>query len=155
MDWRTCEHLLEKYGRCETTLAEEEELRCWFAQEQDVPLHLRAWRDLFVYQQEERQVRLNEDFDRKILERFRQRKTPVLYRRKWLGIAVAVLVAIGAGAIALQRERMVQPAEQTPEEALAEVRQALDYVSLKLSQGQRIVQKNMNEIKGITRFIKE
>ncbi|MDE7374307.1 MAG: hypothetical protein K2M86_03120 [Odoribacter sp.] len=156
MDWRTCEHLLEKYGRCETTLAEEEELRRWFVQEQEVPLHLRAWRDLFVYQQEERQVRLDEDFDRKILARIRQRKAPVIYRRRrWLGIAAAVLVAVGAGTIALQQERMVRPAEQTPEQALAAVRQALDYVSLKLSRGQRIVEKNMNEMKGITRFIKE
>lgn len=67
MDYKYIEQLLERYWRCETTLQEEDILRSFFAQE-DVPVELLAYRDLFVAQREEtRQDVLGDDFDARIL----------------------------------------------------------------------------------------
>ena len=156
MDSREIENLLEKYWQCETTPAEEEKLRNYFTQTKELPLYLRKYRELFVYQQEERRIRLSEDFDRKILNRIRQQQASVVsWRRIGVGIAAVVLISIALRAFVVQQEQTVILTEQTPEQALTEVRQALSYVALKLNQGQKIVEKNMSEVKEITRFIKE
>ena len=62
MDYKYIEQLLERYWRCETTLQEEEILRSFFSQE-DVPVALLAYRDLFVAQREV----LDESFDERML----------------------------------------------------------------------------------------
>ena len=156
MDSREIENLLEKYWQCETKPAEEEKLRIYFTQTKELPLYLRKYRELFVYQQEERRIRLSEDFDRKILNRIRQQQASVVsWRRIGVGIAAVVLISIALRAFVVQQEQTVILTEQTPEQALTEVRQALSYVALKLNQGQKIVEKNMSEVKEITRFIKE
>ena len=67
MDYKYIEQLLERYWRCETTLQEEEILRSFFSQE-DVPVVLLAYRDLFVAQREEtKQEVLDESFDERML----------------------------------------------------------------------------------------
>ena len=67
MDYKYIEQLLERYWRCETTLQEEEILRSFFSQE-DVPVALLAYRDLFVAQREEtKQEVLDESFDERML----------------------------------------------------------------------------------------
>lgn len=43
---------------------------------------------------------------------------------------------------------------QTPEQALAEVRQALNFVSSKMNRGQQLLEENMDEMKWINRYIK-
>lgn len=58
---------MERYFQCETTLEEESILRTFFSQE-NVPAGLLPYRDLFVYEQEERSTtHLGEDFDERLL----------------------------------------------------------------------------------------
>lgn len=67
MDYKYIEQLLERYWRCETTLQEEEILRSFFSQE-DVPVALLAYRDLFVAQREETKQEVHDDsFDERML----------------------------------------------------------------------------------------
>lgn len=67
MDYRYIEQLLERYWQCQTTLEEETILRAFFAQD-DVPMHLLRYRQLFLAEHEERQrVTLGDDFDRRML----------------------------------------------------------------------------------------
>lgn len=67
MDYRYIEQLLERYWQCQTTLEEETILRAFFAQE-DVPVHLLPYRQLFLAEHEEAQhVTLGDDFDRRML----------------------------------------------------------------------------------------
>ena len=68
MDYKYIEQLLESYWQCETSLEEEQILRTFFSQK-EVPVSLLRYRDLFVYQQEEKvDDRLGDDFDSRILD---------------------------------------------------------------------------------------
>ena len=67
MDYKYIEQLLERYWRCETSLQEEEILRMFFSQE-DIPAALLPYCDLFVYEQNEKEMeKLGDDFDQRIL----------------------------------------------------------------------------------------
>lgn len=65
-DYKYIEQLLERYWQCETSLEEEHELRAFFAGE-GVPTHLLPYKDLFVYQLEQQQVKISDDFEKRIL----------------------------------------------------------------------------------------
>lgn len=66
MDYKYIEQLLERYWECQSTLEEEDILRTFFSQK-DVPASLLKYRDLFVYEQEEKlRDTLGDDFDRRI-----------------------------------------------------------------------------------------
>ena len=66
MDYKYIEQLLDKYWNCETSLEEEQILRCFFRQA-EVPVHLLRYKSLFAYQDAARMPKLGEDFDQKIL----------------------------------------------------------------------------------------
>ena len=66
MDYKYIEEVLERYWQCETSLQEEEQLRAFFAGA-DVPKHLLPYKDLFVYQLEQQQVKISDNFEDRIL----------------------------------------------------------------------------------------
>lgn len=66
MDYKYIEQLLERYWQCETSFKEEEILRAFFRQE-DIPVHLLQYKSLFTYQRAQKEVKLGDDFDTKIL----------------------------------------------------------------------------------------
>lgn len=66
MDYKYIDQLLERYWNCETTTEEEEILRAFFRQK-EIPMHLLRYRSLFVYEERQKEVRLGDDFDRRIL----------------------------------------------------------------------------------------
>ncbi|MFZ0489495.1 MAG: hypothetical protein WBV11_11475 [Salegentibacter sp.] len=84
MELREIEKLIGKYDAGETSLAEEEALREYFASHQ-VPQHLETYRILFGYVEQVRMESLTEK--------------PVLESRKvdyfWTGIAATVILALG------------------------------------------------------------
>lgn len=66
MDYKYIEQLLERYWQCQTTLEEESILRSFFSQD-DVPMSLMPYRELFAYENSEtRSNILGEDFDRRM-----------------------------------------------------------------------------------------
>ncbi|ADY37567.1 hypothetical protein Bacsa_3038 [Phocaeicola salanitronis DSM 18170] len=66
MDYKYIEQLLDKYWNCETSLEEEQILRCFFRQA-EVPVHLLRYKSLFAYQDAARMPKLGEDFDERVL----------------------------------------------------------------------------------------
>lgn len=66
MDYKYIEQLLARYWDCETSQEEEEILRSFFRQK-EVPAHLRRYQSLFLYQIEEKETGLGDDFDANIL----------------------------------------------------------------------------------------
>lgn len=66
MDYKYIEQLLERYFDCLTTLGEEQILRSFFSQE-NVPIHLMQYRELFVFLAEAKELELGEDFDERLL----------------------------------------------------------------------------------------
>lgn len=67
MDYKYIEQLLEKYWECETSAAEEDILRTFFAQD-SVPAHLRRYQPLFAYQKAQAGECLGADFDKRMDE---------------------------------------------------------------------------------------
>ncbi|MBC8111294.1 MAG: HEAT repeat domain-containing protein [Verrucomicrobia bacterium] len=63
------ELLLEKYWEGETTLAEERQLKDFFVKNTVLPPHLVVFREQFVFFSETKKEGLNEDFDKKIIEK--------------------------------------------------------------------------------------
>ena len=153
MDYTWIEELLDKYWNCATSLEEEEELRLFFILHEDLPPHLAKYREMFAYQQQEKCMKLDEQFDRKLLEMVQEK--PQRGRRRWRYIVQAAAVLV---LCLMVREGIVKRNDstaQTPEQALQEVQQALNFVSQKLNRSQQILEKNINEIETITKYIKE
>lgn len=65
MDYKYIEQLLERYWECETTPEEENILHTFFSQK-NVPAPLARYKDLFVYERQQGEQSLGEDFDRRI-----------------------------------------------------------------------------------------
>ena len=126
MDYDRIIGLLDKYWKCETTLPEEEELRYFY--------------------------KLGNDFDRKILASI-YNKRPAGWR-KGLRVAAVLLLLIGVSQVLIDIGNPQKDTCQTPEQALAEVRQALNFVSSKMNRGQQLLEENMDEMKWINRYIK-
>lgn len=68
MDYKYIEQLLERYFEAQTTLNEEQILRSFFSQEDEVPEHLRQYQPLFTLRQSlHDEETLGADFDEKML----------------------------------------------------------------------------------------
>jgi hypothetical protein len=77
-DYKYIERLLERYWQCETSPEEENELRAFFAGG-EAPGHLLPYKDLFVYQSEQRQIRIGDGFDERVLS---QIEAPVVKAKR-------------------------------------------------------------------------
>ena len=77
MDYKYIEQLLERYWNCETSLEEEQILRSFFRQK-EVPAHLLRYKQLFAYQDVEKEKGLGDDFDTRILTRIER---PIWWRQ--------------------------------------------------------------------------
>ena len=124
MDYDRIIGLLDKYWKCETTLPEEEELRYFYKHCRQMPEELAEYRELFIFQEGERQIGLGNDFDRKILASI-YNKRPAGWR-KGLRVAAVLLLLIGVSQVLIDIGNPQKDTCQTPEQALAEVRQALN-----------------------------
>ena len=97
MDYDRIIGLLDKYWKCETTLPEEEELRYFYKHCRQMPEELAEYRELFIFQEGERQIGLGNDFDRKILASI-YNKRPAGWR-KGLRAAAVLLLLIGVSQV--------------------------------------------------------
>lgn len=99
------EELLQRYWLCETSREEEAQLRAFFAGD-DVPGHLRRYKEWFDYANRQQQEGLGADFDARILARVE--KVPVVKARRitlavrfapLLKAVAVVAVVIGLGGV--------------------------------------------------------
>ena len=116
MDYKYIEQLLERYWLCETSLEEEQILRTFFSQE-NVPVSLLPYKDLFTYEQTDVETtQLGDDFDRKMLEMVgegapvKARTISLTQRLKPLFKAAAIVAIILTLGNAMQVA--MQPAEE-------------------------------------------
>lgn len=160
MDYERIEKLLQKYWNCETKVEEEEELRLFYTEGgSEMPEHISRYKSLFVFQQTERKVGLNDSFDEKILCRIEKKRGKL---KVWLTFGVrmaAVFVLfIGMGLWYWHADRMQKkkPADtyQNPTEALAQVEKTLMLVSAKMKHGQEKVEQNMEKAEILIKYIR-
>lgn len=147
MNHEAIQQLLDRYFAGETTLQEEAQLRDYFRRD-DVPDALRPYQPMFQFFETERQARLDEQFEERLLQRLKQRPRPQVRRlRIWVASAAAALViALAAWWLYPQLSAPEpQPVAQaidwskyepeTPEEAYRVLKTSLNMTSSKLNQG--------------------
>ena len=93
--------LLNKYWNCETNLAEEQELRRLFTEE-ELPEELQRYAPLFSYIEEEQAPRLSAGFEQRLQESLRKADTAVIpqhmpRRTRVMRIAASILLLLGTG----------------------------------------------------------
>lgn len=107
MDYKYIEQLLKKYWKGETSLEEEQILRSFFQQE-DIPHHLAVFRPIFMSFEAGRQIRLGEDFDKKILGHIGQDRAVKAVRNSWSVKMQPLLKAAALIAVAVMISRAIQ-----------------------------------------------
>ena len=108
MDYKYIDQLLERYWNCETTLEEEEILRSFFSQD-NVPVELLRYRQLFVYESREPQAdRLGADFDEKMLQQIGDGQPVKIRRMKFTARLMPLFRAAAMVAILLTLGNAVQ-----------------------------------------------
>lgn len=156
MNYQYIEQLLERYWQCETTVEEEKILRTFFSQK-DVPAALLPYKDLFTYEQQEREeVALGDDFDSRMMELINE-PTPVKARTiklterlKPLFKAAAVVAIILTLGNAVQMAFLHETAATQGE--IAVIEQHIDGPSVAKADSARI--DTLNAITGDVPFIK-
>ena len=159
MDCKRIEILMNKVWECTATPEEENELRQFFLECRELPPHLSAYRELFVWQAEEGRQGLDGSFDQRILAKIGERRRPSVAFRKYIATAAAcALLALSVGGILHYKQvKTARPAEETmtPQQALAELQKALSFVSETMNEGERLMETNIEKAKVATKYIHE
>lgn len=152
------EELLDKYWSCETTERQEVELRRMMLDEA-LPERYIQFRELFEYQEDERSIKLSEDFDSKILKTISGGRK-IRLRRVWISSIAASLVLLFSVMIfrtttLKQSEIFVEDTFEDPVEALTCFKTMMTYVEDKLKPGQEGLETGKEKIKIIRRSIEK
>jgi hypothetical protein len=170
MEYEIIKQLLDKYWEANTSLEEEKMLADYF-KSGNVHPNLLVYCQLFSYYDEQYQVSLPEDFDKKVLQRIEEQKSAPVIRKMnsiWLRVAAAVIILITAAGIykninhleiASQRTASYQviamkDTYQDPQQALIAVQNALMEVSKNMNKGQKIAQEKLTELDKLNKVIK-
>ena len=143
MDYSKIKILLEKYWNCETTL-EEESLLQEYLSRSDIPEDLKEFAALFQYYKSQREIRVSEGFEDRVLNEIesKEKKGNRRYLHLYYQVAAAVIlilfvVTIHQRFIAVRDKAtvLVQDTFDDPEKALEETKKALLLISEKWSKG--------------------
>ncbi|MFV0565065.1 MAG: hypothetical protein ACK5NB_04435 [Flavobacteriaceae bacterium] len=121
------EKLIEKYENGKTSLAEEHQLKAFFAQE-TVPLHLWGYKQLFAYFSENKK----EQFAQNI-----SLKTEKKRHYKWIATAAIAVILLGLcfQPIKSTYNQYAYGTYSNPEEALNEITKSLNMISNHFNKG--------------------
>lgn len=159
MDYKRIEILMNKFWECTTTPEEENEIRQFFLDCGELPAHLSPYRELFVWQDEESSVGLDDTFDRRVLAEIgKSHRTKPFFRRFIVRVAACALFVLSVGAMFHYKQaKTVQVAEEnmTPGQALAELQKALSFVSETMNEGERLMETHIEKTKVATKYIYE
>lgn len=121
------EQLLEKYDNAETSLAEEAQIRAYFAQE-DVPAHLESYKPLFQYVSHTKQ----EQFTKDVLLQPKRKKT-----YQWISVAAVAVLMLGTYFQVNQMNQTKTLNDLSQEQLMAynQTMEVFNLVSTKLNKG--------------------
>ena len=132
MELKLVEQLLEKYFQGATTIAEEKQLKGYFASK-DVAPHLAKYQSLFGYFETQKGIQ----FEQKLSLQPRKQNTV-----KWIGIAASFIVLFGLATFYFfpsKTENVELGTFQNPEEAYVETQKALFMVAEQVNLGMKSV----------------
>lgn len=126
MELKRIEILLERYFEAETSIAEEKELKAYFASA-DVAPHLQQYRSMFGYYAEE----VTQQFDKAVPLK------PGKQYVAWLSVAASVVVMLGVVTFMYNQPQQEQDlgTYSDPETAFRETQRALNMLSENVNTG--------------------
>ncbi|MCD4745687.1 MAG: hypothetical protein K8R58_05260 [Bacteroidales bacterium] len=171
MNLQRIELLIEKYFNGETSLAEENELRLYFLKE-NIPVHLKMYKNIFKYFSESHTEKLpDENFDKKILDKINKDQTITNNKPRRIklylitSVAACILLLIGLffqfkNKNLFNSKHKIQFADtyNDPQLAYAETKKALCMISSNFNMGTKDLKKlsqfnsGMKELNSITVF---
>ncbi|RXJ50145.1 hypothetical protein [Gelidibacter gilvus] len=121
------EQLLEKYDNAETSLAEEAQIRAYFAQE-EVPAHLESYKLLFQYVSHTKQEQFTKDVP------LQPKRTKVY---QWISVAAVAVLMLGAYFQVTQMNQTKTLDDLSHEQLMAynQTMEVFNLVSTKLNKG--------------------
>ncbi len=132
MELDKLEKLLEKYDNAETTLKEENELKQYFNNRNNIPLHLTHYKEIFGY------------FEKSGSQKFA--KTVKLKQQKpWLKWASVAAVFLIAASVFFYQEHQTNLKEQQARAAYEQTQEALLLVSKNLNRGNQVAISGLQE----------
>lgn len=126
------EQLLEKYDNAETSLAEEAQIRAYFAQG-DVPAHLEPYKYLFQYVSDSKQEQFTKDVP--LLPKASRMRRTKLYQ--WISVAAVVVLMLGGYYQVTQMNQKATLSDLDQEQLMAynQTMEVFNLVSSKLNKG--------------------
>jgi hypothetical protein len=147
MNLQEIDKLLEKYFDGDTSLAEEKQLRQFFASG-DVPPKYLELAEYFSYMGEEKDVLLKDpSFDGRFEERIQESRLARLFdlRRPWIywtaGVAASLLIMLAVFVRFDPLAGKINNAYEDPEVAYQQAKKVLLYVSAQMNKGTKDLQK--------------
>lgn len=132
MEYNKIEQLLEKYFNAETSIAEEKELRAYFASP-NVAAHLLQYKPVFDYFSFSKELEFQAEIPKLPKSRDKERKLA------WLSIAASVVVLLGIGSYFFVNKNTNQSQDlgtyDDPEIAFRETQKALALLSNHVNTG--------------------
>ncbi len=163
MDYNNIRKLLDKYWEGQSSVEEEIQLRDFFSGT-DVPEDLKSYQPLFQFFQMEQDKKLNDDFDKKLIQKLESSEKPTAKVRRLpyylMRIAAAGLLLFSIYFVSQQgpfkpdQTEVANYDEMTPEEVYAQTKQALLLVSAKLNKGTDVANEGMSKMHKATSVIK-
>lgn len=159
--------LLDKYFDGESSLQEETQLREYF-NGQEVHESLRPYQPLFGFFQHEREQKLDELFEARLLQQLQQTEQPRLRIRRlsmWVARAAAVLLLTLGGWWIYNTIQQPEPEAvaqtidwskyepETPEEAYRVLKTSLRKASTELNQGASTAAQEMGKVRKMTEIV--
>jgi hypothetical protein len=151
MDDQMIRQLLDRYFEGETSLQEEQQLRRAF-QKENLPVDLQPFRPLFQYFEHERESRLDQSFEDRLLEQIEEAPSAKIRRlpmRIW-AVRIAAAVALALGVFWLYQPNAYKEQQEVasidwskyevdnPEQAFKITQSALLQASQELNQGTKV-----------------
>jgi len=139
MDSKHIEELLEKYWNCETSLEEEQQLKAFF-RVGDVPASMKEAAELFRFFEFEKNNSVEENFDRVVTKRLKQRRegkvVAMMSVARIARVAAGLIVVVAAVYFIREEVRKAYPQDvvledtyDDPQVAFEETKKALMMIS--------------------------
>ncbi len=166
MDYKKIKILLDNYFDGNTSLEDESKLQQYFLSDH-IDQKLLEYRPIFQNYHEEKNIKLGEDFDRKLFEKIQdiedQKTKSIFLIPRWMKVAATVALLIGITFIFKNQFVSDSSSKQiawetyepeSPEEAYEAAKNALLLVSNKLNNGTNTATDNLSKMKAMNKIFK-
>ena len=150
MDIKKIEELISSYWNGSNTIDEEKKIHSFFSTNKNLPQELEQWRDWFSGKDAVSNLKLDDDFDKKILS-YAEQSLP---KKKRIGLKY--IIWSSAASVAIVLITLFRPTHDRKEVAQKEyetIKELLYFTSSKINQVEAILDENIKKIDIMNEYI--